>query len=200
MWGTKGGFLPENTPFRGIGLAFSLLRAVQLLACCYGSRPSLYVQVRLDTALAVYLRGIGFNIVRMTGLHAAIADLAVDSPGYAEFKEKCPPDATDGIVWRNGEGLVVLECTEVVRWSRQQSWKPELFESYRYHHSAGQTGLSTFPQDCTLFHYPIATDGLFQDQCARGLSFLGLPFFYCHDQTQLIGDLITSSHMETAVI
>ena len=68
------------------------------MACCYGSSPSLYIQVWLDTALAIYLWKIGFNSVRLHGLSDEILDLAIDSQGYAALKEAYPPDATDGIV------------------------------------------------------------------------------------------------------
>jgi hypothetical protein len=40
--------------------------------------------------------------------------------------------------------------------------------------------------DYTLFQFPIRTDGKFIDQCARGLSILGLPNFYFQDQSQLV--------------
>jgi hypothetical protein len=40
--------------------------------------------------------------------------------------------------------------------------------------------------DYTLFQFPIRTDGKFIDQCARGLSILGLPTFYFQDQSQLV--------------
>jgi hypothetical protein len=38
----------------------------------------------------------------------------------------------------------------------------------------------------TLCQFPIRTDRKFIDQCARGLSILGLPNFYFQDQSQLV--------------
>jgi hypothetical protein len=59
-------------------------------------------------------------------------------------------------------------------------------DSFRYHHALALNVLCAWPMDFTLFQFPIRTDGKFIDQCARGLSILGLPNFYFQDQSQLV--------------
>ena len=66
-----------------MGLSFALLRAVQLLQCCHGWIPSLFIQVKMDTNLSRYLRRLGFTIVKLPDLSNEISALAKESPGYA---------------------------------------------------------------------------------------------------------------------
>ena len=202
MFGIKGGFLPANTIFRGTGIAFTLLRAVQLLQCSYGFSPSLFIQVKLETHLARYLMKLGFAIVKRPGLPPDIEDVAIIAPGFERWEEEYLPQATsgNGIVWRKDEGFVVLEISKVVAWSKALEWTRSLCDSDKYHHTKGSTGLSTYPRTFTLCNTPFATDGKFLDQSARGLTMLGAPFFYCADQERLAGASYTAKHFQRASI
>jgi hypothetical protein len=93
------GFLTEGTPFRGMGMAFTLLRAVQLLACCDKGVPNLYIQAKPD--LYIYLQAIGFS-----------EELSEE---YHKFETDSQPEISTGYLWRVTEGMVLMECTFVVR-------------------------------------------------------------------------------------
>jgi hypothetical protein len=82
--------------------------------------------------------------------------------------------------------MLVFECTSVVFWSGTCRWKRKIFDSFRYHHTLALNALCAWPMDYTLFQFPICTDRKLIDQCARGLSILGLPNFYFQDQLQLV--------------
>jgi hypothetical protein len=98
VYGAKGGFLTENTFFRNNGLGFTMLRTIQLMSCNYGNIPSLFIQVKLATNLAVYLRKIGFRIVKVPGLPVEVDSLAEESAGFARFQDTCHPEASPGFV------------------------------------------------------------------------------------------------------
>jgi hypothetical protein len=119
---------------------------------------------------------------------------------HLAFMAQVNPKSSLGFVWREGEDFTLMECKSIVTYQSTPRWIPEIFESHHFHHSAGSTGLSTWPKDYHIVQFLFCTDGKFIDRCARGLSMLGQPFFYCQDQSRLLGEVNTYCQQNGAVI
>jgi hypothetical protein len=87
-----------------------------------------------------------------------------------------------------------------VSWDLEQKWIAEFHGSYNLHHSLHKNGKSTYPNASYICNLPIAVDGLYLDQCARGLSILGIPFFYCCSQELMLGKDLCNKSLNLAVV
>jgi hypothetical protein len=178
VFGVRGIFLDEGMSFRNIGLCFTILRSVQLLQCCSGFAPNLFIQVVNNTQLEGFLKEIGFQPVPGTGLLETVAS----GFKFEAFMKRFKPQEQDGFVWR--DNCTILECASIVAWQGTRGWNREIYDSHRYHHSSfTKNGRSLRPKSYKMFKFPINTDGQFVDQCARGLSILGIPTFYFQDHS-----------------
>ena len=177
-FGKKEPFFPRGTPFRGMGLALTLLHSVQLLQCCNGHAPTLFIRVKVGLQLYAYLLSLGFSVSQMHSKN-------LDEFAFTAFQAEMQPITTPGFHWQKDPDYVVLECKKNVCYSTEQQWKPTIFHSADYHHKNKPGGLSTWPDDYVLFYFPFETNGKFIDQCARGLSMLGSPLLYFQNQLGL---------------
>jgi hypothetical protein len=93
-----------------------------------------------------------------------------------------------------------MQCIDVVSWNEEKKWKSEIFDSWKYHHTQSKNNKSTWPNAYHVCNLPVAVDGLFLDQCARGLTMLGMPFFYCQNNHLLVGLDVCKASLDLAVI
>jgi hypothetical protein len=177
-FGNKVDLLPNGTPFRNMGLALTLLRAIQLLQCCNGHAPTLFIRLKDGFQIYGYLLSLGFYVSQAPGR-------CHDEYAFTALQNGMNPITTPGFNWRMEPGFVVLECKKIVSYSPEQQWKPTIFHSFEYRNKSRTGGLSTWPDDYVLFYFPFETNGMFIDQCARGLSMLGSPFLYFQNQNRL---------------
>jgi hypothetical protein len=100
IYGANGGFLPDETSFPGIGLAFTLLWSIQLMTCCYGLSRTIFIQCKWDTALSRYLVKHGFQIIKTPDLAEVLVPLAVESKLVEYLNDFSSPENSPGYVWR----------------------------------------------------------------------------------------------------
>jgi hypothetical protein len=149
-------------------LAFTLLRAMQLLSCCYNVTPTHFIQVKWGSVFAEYLRRRGFEYVTREVFQHNATTSAIHSMHWQMLLTDYDPPNTPGFVWHpeNEDGYVTMQCVEIVSWSKEQKWTSKIFDSWKYHYSNLKTNKSTWPNAYHICNLPVAVDGLFLDQCA----------------------------------
>jgi hypothetical protein len=129
------------------------------------------------------------NHQNKTDLAEDLVPLAIESKLFEYLNDSSSPANSPGYVWRtSNDGWIAMQCQEIVSWDLEQKWIAEFYGSYNYHHSLHKNGKSTYPNASYICNLPIAVDGLYLDQCACGLSILGIPFFYCYSQELMLGE------------
>jgi hypothetical protein len=83
-FGVRSEFLPVDTPFRGMGLSFTLLRSVQALLCFNGQPPALFVRAKIGTSLFEYFQKRGFKVASS---HTVPGMESIKSPHLARLEE-----------------------------------------------------------------------------------------------------------------
>ena len=89
-----------------------------------------------------------------------------------------------------------MVLNHVATWSGKERFSPPLFESVDFHHKRSADGLSKWPSGHNVFTFPVEVNRRYIDQAARGLTFLGLPFFYHRDGNALTGTSLTVQAFE----
>ena len=180
--GTTQPFLEPDTSFRGLGLAVTLLRALQLHLCCQGHPPHLYIQSQSGSELESFLLRRGFVIYDGDG---SVPNLGPDQSPLQYFKDKYKIQHDQGVVWHSDYVLLVLR--EVAFSKGQNSrWIQKVCPTWKYHRSQHSDHVLKFPLEYPMFKFPFDVDGAYVDQCTKGLVILGCPFFFIQKQSQII--------------
>ena len=188
-FGSKPGFLPFGTPFRCMGLGFLLLRSLQLLLACNMQPPTLYMRVQHSSELFQYLLDRGF-------VEAPEPSEDVPQPHLTRLSQSYDLTSGNGFLHRDIGQPVVMVLTKLVSWTEKEHWRPPVLDTVRYHYTqANFFGLNHWPENVCVCGFPFKTDGRFIDQASRGLSFLGIPFFYHQDGSKLSGSNFKKSKL-----
>ena len=166
LFGSRVPFMSEGQIFRKCGLALMLLRSIQLLTCCSGDNPFLFIQVRNGSYLQSYLIQMGF--VAMTeGL----------------------PTKPDGVRYVEGSEYQCLGISSVVSpIAIENIWSRKFYSVNEYlpnHTKESGTELPHFPDEDIMAIFPMQVSGDYIDQAASNLVYLGHPFFYHHKPNHL---------------
>jgi hypothetical protein len=162
--GTPRLYKDDDTPFTGMGLAFLLLRAVQLHLCFHGMVPHLFVEAENGTDFHKFLENRGFS--KITD-HVPPDDPSYFNPDeYQSLKKtfETMKPLEESIVRRPGHDVFVA-YNKIVHYKPNLGWPRKMKPTKRWNN------------DDTLFYFPFAASGDYIDQCAKGLCFLGSQFF-----------------------
>ena len=182
VFGSIAEHFDKENNFRRNGIGLILIQLVQLYACCKGTCPNVHIRVSNDSAFYRYLLNRGFV-------------LATTTPAYKYFVDNL--DDHTSIRSKLGQNFVVLSLTDIAHHHAvDNKWKRPIYNSSMYHYSQTIMQRSNWPPKYLLFQSPIQVNGWFLDQCAYGLMFLGLPFFYCQDTKRILSSTVNDNRLQ----
>ena len=131
-FGSKPGFLPIETPFRGMGLGFLLLRSLQLLLACNKQPPTVFMRVQHSSELFQYLLDRGF-------VEAPDPTNDEPLPHFTRLTKSHEVTSSNGFLQRDLLQPVVMVLTKLVTWTEKEYWRPPVLDTIKYHHTQTQS-------------------------------------------------------------